>query len=187
MAKKKRTRRTPAQMAEARAKEIEQQSKEYRESPPEPPILDAEYEDKVEDIINAIVSPLTQDALQEKHDNKPIGLGDMVDKVTTVTGIKKLVKFIAGDDCGCDERKETLNNLQYSVRREPKCLTEEEYSYLNTFFNRESKNTVRASENVKLTSIHNRVFGLKSTGVSSCSKCVIQIVTDLTKVYETYQ
>ena len=31
-----------------------------------------------------------------------IGLGDLVEKVTEATGIKKAVKFIAGEDCGCD-------------------------------------------------------------------------------------
>ena len=36
------------------------------------------------------------------------GLGDTIDKITTVTGIKSIVKVIA-PDCGCEERRETLN------------------------------------------------------------------------------
>mgnify|MGYP003123993136 FL=1 len=39
-----------------------------------------------------------------------IGLGDIVEKVTEATGIKKAVKFIAGEDCGCNERKEKMND-----------------------------------------------------------------------------
>ena len=39
------------------------------------------------------------------------GLGYTVEKFTTMTGIKKLVKSFVGDDCGCDERKEKLNNM----------------------------------------------------------------------------
>ena len=39
------------------------------------------------------------------------GLGDTIEKITESTGIKRIVKTIAGDDCGCDERKEKLNNL----------------------------------------------------------------------------
>lgn len=37
------------------------------------------------------------------------GLGDTIDKVTTVTGIKKVVKKVAGDDCGCEARRKRLN------------------------------------------------------------------------------
>ena len=36
-------------------------------------------------------------------------LGDTIAKITEATGIKSVVKFIAGDDCGCDERQEYLN------------------------------------------------------------------------------
>ena len=39
------------------------------------------------------------------------GLGDTVEKITKATGIDKAVKFIAGEDCGCDKRKDILNNL----------------------------------------------------------------------------
>ena len=39
------------------------------------------------------------------------GVGDTVEKITTATGIKKAVKWLAGDDCGCDQRKEKLNKL----------------------------------------------------------------------------
>jgi|TARA_R110002012_G_scaffold40338_3_gene111155 hypothetical protein len=39
-------------------------------------------------------------------------LGDLVEKITTYTGIKFLVKKIWGDDCGCDERKNKLNNFK---------------------------------------------------------------------------
>ncbi|QDP68175.1 MAG: hypothetical protein Unbinned1473contig1000_53 [Prokaryotic dsDNA virus sp.] len=38
------------------------------------------------------------------------GLGDLVDKVTTKTGVKSVVKMIS-DDCGCGKRKEKLNEL----------------------------------------------------------------------------
>ena len=36
--------------------------------------------------------------------NKSKGLGDTIDKFTEKTGIKKIVKAIAGDDCGCEDR-----------------------------------------------------------------------------------
>ena len=43
---------------------------------------------------------------------KSEGLGDTIEKITTVTGIKKIVDTVAkatGSDCGCSKRKDTLN------------------------------------------------------------------------------
>lgn len=40
------------------------------------------------------------------------GLGDTVEKITTATGIKKVVQTISkvtGKDCGCSKRKDALN------------------------------------------------------------------------------
>jgi len=37
------------------------------------------------------------------------GFGDTVEKFTSSTGIKTVVKAVFGDDCGCNERKEWLN------------------------------------------------------------------------------
>lgn len=39
-------------------------------------------------------------------------LGDLIEKITTYTGIKWLVKKIWGEDCGCDKRKEKLNDIE---------------------------------------------------------------------------
>ena len=40
------------------------------------------------------------------------GLGDTIEKITEVTGIKKAVDKITGDnDCGCGKRKEKLNKI----------------------------------------------------------------------------
>lgn len=41
-------------------------------------------------------------------------LGDLLERIFVLTGIKRLVKFVSKKlniDCGCDERKEKLNNL----------------------------------------------------------------------------
>lgn len=44
------------------------------------------------------------------------GLGDTIDKITTATGIKPVVKAVAkavtGDeDCGCEKRRQMLNEM----------------------------------------------------------------------------
>ena len=46
--------------------------------------------------------------------NKSKGLGDTIEKITKATGIKKVVDTVSkatGKDCGCEDRKHTLNNL----------------------------------------------------------------------------
>lgn len=40
--------------------------------------------------------------------DKSKGLGDTIEKVTTATGLKKLVKMMS-EDCGCEERRDKLN------------------------------------------------------------------------------
>jgi hypothetical protein len=43
---------------------------------------------------------------------KSKGLGDTIEKITTATGIKKVVETVAkatGKDCGCKARKDALN------------------------------------------------------------------------------
>jgi hypothetical protein len=45
---------------------------------------------------------------------KSRGLGDSVEKLTKVTGIKKVVDTVSkvtGKTCGCGERKDTLNRM----------------------------------------------------------------------------
>lgn len=48
-------------------------------------------------------------------DNKSKGLGDDIEKVTTALKIDRVAKKIAAlmgkDDCGCDGRKEKLNQI----------------------------------------------------------------------------
>ena len=46
--------------------------------------------------------------------NKSKGLGDSIEKITTATGIKKVVAVVSkitGKPCGCSERKDTLNRV----------------------------------------------------------------------------
>lgn len=113
---------------------------------------------------------------------KAKGLGDTVAKVTQATGIDKLVKFIAGEDCGCDERQAKLNEL--FPYRTPKCLTEDEYTYLN-----ESqvltKQTLKPSEQDAILKVYNRIFGI-SREPTSCATCWLEIIQKMQKVFNEY-
>lgn len=65
--------------------------------------------DKMIDVANEAKPAPKRRRVRKKAEPKPQGLGDVVEKVTKATGIDKVVKAVAGDDCGCDERKKKLN------------------------------------------------------------------------------
>jgi hypothetical protein len=111
------------------------------------------------------------------------GLGDTVEKVLEATGIAKVAKWLLGEDCGCDERKTKLN--QIFPYKKPLCLEENEFSYLNEWFN---KNTDRVTpiEQVELFKIHSRVFQVRNE-LTSCPSCVLERINDLRKVYNQYK
>jgi len=121
---------------------------------------------------------------KKKTTKKSQGLGDTVEKITTKTGIKKLVKFIAGDDCGCDKRKEKLNKL-FSYAPQIECLKEDEFNYLENWFSIE-RNSVTPIEQADLRKIYNRTFN-KKTSPSSCSSCVRDMVDRLRTLYKEYE
>lgn len=53
------------------------------------------------------------------------GLGDTIDKITTVTGIKAAVKAVVGEeDCGCEERRKRLNEMFPYNKKEDNANTE---------------------------------------------------------------
>jgi hypothetical protein len=111
------------------------------------------------------------------------GLGDTVEKVLEATGIAKVAKWLLGEDCKCDERKAKLNEL--FPYRKALCLEENEFSYLNEWFN---KNTDRVTpiEQVELFKIHSRVFQVRNE-LTSCPSCVLERINDLRKVYNQYK
>ena len=97
---------------------------------------------------------------------KSKGLGDTIEKITTATGIKAVVKAVVGEDCGCDERKEKLNKM-FPYKREPECLNEEEIAYLSTGVLK--KKTLTYDDRVQIATIHARVFNHKFDVPCTCS------------------
>lgn len=118
----------------------------------------------------------------KKKKKKSKGLGDTIAKVTKATGIDKAVKFIAGEDCGCDKRKEALNKL--FPYNKPECLTEQEYEYLKEFF-KINKIKLKYEEQISLLNISNRVLHTKRK-ISSCGSCVKELIADCKKLFDNY-
>jgi hypothetical protein len=112
------------------------------------------------------------------------GLGDTVEKVFKATGVDRVAKWVLGEDCGCEERKETLNKL--FPYRQPKCLLEEEYNYLDNYFT-ERRNQVNAEIQRELVKINNRVFS-ENFRATSCSSCFLNSIHNkLEKIYNKYK
>ena len=116
-----------------------------------------------------------------------VGVGDVIDKITTFTGIKQAVNSIT-DDCGCDGRKDALNKLKLKRGIKARCFTEEEYNNYKEF---------RSTGTLKVLSNEQTNFVCKLyadvTGrpfwrpCGTCSpKPLINIIDALDVVYEAY-
>ena len=110
------------------------------------------------------------------------GIGDVVEKVLEKTGVSRIAKFIMGDDCGCDERREALNKL--FPFRNTKCLEEDEYNYLHLWFAK-ARYQITHEEQTRILSIYNRVFNTKYN-ISNCGSCIMTKVQELNKLYLEY-
>jgi len=103
-----------------------------------------------------------------------------------MTGIKNLVKFLAGEDCGCDERKEKLNKL--FLYKKPVCMNESEHNYL-TEFQKAKTDVLTKKEADKIAEIWNRIFQTKKFyRPCTCNpKAWQDMIDDLLKIYKTYE
>ena len=88
------------------------------------------------------------------------GLGDTIEKVTRATGIKEVVKWALGEDCGCEERKEKLNKL-FSYSKTPKCMNETEFYWWGNFKSVQTE-YLSKDQSDQIAIIWNRIFGKRS-------------------------
>jgi len=118
---------------------------------------------------------------KKKHAAASEGLGDTVQKVFQSVKIDKAVKFIAGEDCGCDERKVKLNEMFRYTK--PECLTEQEFDLIKMAVDTK-KNKFTPDEQNAFVSIYERIFKTKV----ECTPCSFGKVVykDLVAVYNQY-
>tara|TARA_R100000656_G_scaffold105466_1_gene77610 strand:- start:495 stop:1001 length:507 start_codon:yes stop_codon:yes gene_type:complete len=118
------------------------------------------------------------------NENSRVGLGDVVEKVTEATGIKKLVKAIVGDDCGCDERKEKFNKAKNWRAKRINCISEQDYKWtIDVSLKRKTK--WKREDVVRLVSVYNNVFNTRIKP-TSCSSCVRSYQSKLLQYLEIY-
>ncbi len=120
-----------------------------------------------------------------RYESSSSGVGDTVEKITKATGIKKAVEFVAGEDCGCDKRKEKLNYL--FPYNKPNCFTEQEFDYLEGIFSDKiwQRRSPDGEQVRKIYSIYNRVFNVSDTP-SGCGSCVLNRLNKLERLYKEY-
>ena len=115
------------------------------------------------------------------------GAGDVVEKITELTGIKALVKLFTaeGEDCGCDERKKKMNEA-FKFRKKPECLTQDEHKWLSNYYVDAVKSpTVKHSVQMNMLKIYNRVMNT-NVQPSNCDGCYRDIHHAMKKVYDAY-
>lgn len=120
-----------------------------------------------------------------KYEAASEGVGDTVAKITKATGIEKAVKFLAGEDCGCNDRKDTLNHL--FPYNKPNCFTEQEFEVLDELFsNINWRLKTLTGEDIKsLYVIYNRVMNTADKP-SGCGSCVMGRLNKLERLYKEY-
>lgn len=132
-------------------------------------------------------------AIHDKYSPEPKELGDIVEEVFKYTGIKALVKYVAGEDCGCDQRKENLNEFSKKIKdklrnaftTQPLPLTLEEYEYIKQVTDKNPR-VLQKDEVIEFYKIHNRVFrtNWEVTGCQDCIKTIYGKLRQLVKIYE---
>ena len=119
-------------------------------------------------------------------------LGDKVEKVFEYTGVKALVKYVFGEECGCDERKENLNLLSKSIKEKlayaftskVSPLTLSEYEYLESVI-KTNPRVLDVNQQARFLEIYNRVFRatITPTGCQDCWRTIYGNLRQLVKIY----
>ena len=110
-------------------------------------------------------------------------LGDLIEKITTYTGIKWIVKKIWGDDCGCDERRKKLNQMFPNFKNIRQFTEDEMKIYDEVVPVVDKKGMLTPAERQIVSALYKGVFGVDPQW-KSCSPCNKQIMNNLKKVYE---
>lgn len=116
------------------------------------------------------------------------GLGDDIEKITEATGIKKAVEWftdLTGIDCGCEERKEKLNEL--FPRKKISCMNKTQYDQWTAY--REKNLSMLTKEDLDFVAhLHSNLFNHPYHRPCTCApKRWKDLIQDINKLYETYE
>lgn len=115
---------------------------------------------------------------------KAQGLGDSIENVLETTGIASVVKSVFGENCGCEDRKETLNKLwsyRSTENQTLNCLSEDSITFLKDFLpNQPEQLTIKLQERLK--AIYKEVFNINFQS-TNCGSCWRDMIKELQQVY----
>lgn len=126
---------------------------------------------------------------------KSEGLGDTIEKVTKATGIKKVVEVFSkatGLDCGCDARKEKLNEIfSYNKRKKPiECMTKDHHDLWTSIkdIKKSDKSEYIGKVYPAIATIHADIYGHRYHEPCTCSpKQWDNWRADIELIYSTYE
>ena len=126
-------------------------------------------------------TPSTKVSKPRKRTSKKTakGLGDVIENLIP-DAVKDVVEKIAGEDCGCSERKSWLN------KRFPffKTLSDsDKKTWENRLEPAMKKGKLQRGDQEQVIAIYHRTFG-KMHRKSSCGSCVEKLMVELQKAYE---
>tara|TARA_R110002126_G_scaffold143410_1_gene289606 strand:- start:32 stop:532 length:501 start_codon:yes stop_codon:yes gene_type:complete len=129
----------------------------------------------------------------EATETSDMGLGDVVESITKVTGIKAVVDKVSevlDIDCGCEERKADWNQINTKTIRDlfrrksvVNELSIEDYTTLCDLFEGGMPTSVSAEDQKRFHVVYKNAFRV-SKPTTSCAPCVRETVKELYKLYE---
>lgn len=119
---------------------------------------------------------------------KEVGLGDVVEKITKATGIKKVVQSVS-DDCGCDGRKALLNKIKLSRGLKARCFTEEEYKSYKEFKELGTLRVLKDEQTNYICKLFADVFNRQyyKPCINCSPKPLIKMIDSLDIVFNAYE
>lgn len=156
-----------------------------------------EYKEYIEYIKNSLTEETLQEEALEEIKEKQVeytiekGLGDVIEDITTKTGIKWAVKKLFGEDCGCEKRSQEMNsniNLRFFSKRRGNELTEKEFLFLVDYFSLKQGQKHSFEDVKQMQDVYKRVFNESpSKKYTTCGSCVKGMEQNLEKVLEYYK
>ena len=118
---------------------------------------------------------------------KKKGLGDKVAEVTKALKIDKVVNFIAGEDCGCNERQAYLNTVGVKPIA---CFNEDNYKLWGSL-RKQLKGNIKKHEQELILRNFKELFGIDNTKLcrtcSGAGKVFLNMIESINKVYDSYE
>jgi hypothetical protein len=138
--------------------------------------------DKVVDTMNEGNEKPKQTRKPRTRKAKPKGLGDVVENITEATGIKKVVEAVAGDDCGCKERKLKLNQL-FPLLSNLGMSDEQKIVWEQVILPEYKQGRLRSAAGAAAKKLHEDL-GLGVVRWAGCPNCAKRALQKLENVYE---